>query len=403
MTWIKSRAVWMPEGRFCELAVEVQGDVIVGLAEAVPVGTPAVDLADSYLLPGLIDAHVHLDATAGGAPRVGDGYHPAAARARAMLQAGVTTVRDVGSPERFLQVRDEWNASPGQAPWILASGPPVTVPGGHASSFGRTARGEPEMIAAVESLRRLGCDVIKVMATAGGGEGGRPAYSESELRALVVTAHAHDVKVAAHAHSGEGIRRCVTAGVDSIEHASFKEGDLYVFDEEVAQLIAAHQIPVVLTPVQYRKAEVSGRVERMREIEQYWSRMYTLGVSFAIGTDVGVPGMEYDSSTAYSLIALHRAGLPAAEILYAAGPVTAGLLGLEKTIGEVAVGMRADLIAVPTDPTRDISAMGAVHWVMSRGLVIGLPEGRRVPPEGGEKIASYQPSRSDHERFGRDS
>ncbi len=390
MPWIRSRAVWLAEGRFDAVAVRVRGDRIVDVATSIPHGASVIDVSDCYLLPGLIDAHVHLYARlpreapgrvgddradrgadeVAGTGRSATARREAARRAGLMLEAGVTTVRDVGSSPEFLEIRAAWNRRRGSAPWILASGPPVTEPDGHGAAIGRPARGVAAVVAAVEELAVMGADLIKVMATAGGGEGGLPAFSEEELRALVEAAHTRGLKVAAHAHSGEGIRRCVAAGVDSIEHASFKEGDRHFFDEAVARQLSASRTPVVLTPVGYRKAELAGRLERMRELERQWRQLYELGVPIAIGTDVGVPEMDYGTSTPYALMVLARAGIPPAAVLQAAGPVTAGVLGLGDEVGSVAPGRRADLIAVPRDPTGDMAALFEVNWVMSRGLVV---------------------------------
>ena len=184
----------------------------------------------------------------------------------------------------------------------------------------------------------MGADLIKVMATAVA-ERRLPAFSEEGPR-TGRGAHTRGLKVAAHAHSGEGIRRCVAAGVDSIEHASFKEGDRHFFDEAVARQLSASRTPVVLTPVGYRKAELAGRLERMRELERQWRQLYELGVPIAIGTDVGVPEMDYGTSTPYALMVLARAGIPPAAVLQAAGPVTAGVLGLGDEVGSVAPGRR---------------------------------------------------------------
>lgn len=366
--WIQGRAWWRAGTGWAPGAIGVKGERICAITSAPPPGANILDLGELYILPGLIDTHVHLYPNEIRDP--GLAGKKALERARSMLMAGVTTVRDVGGPWHVLAVTKQWNRYRGLAPWVLASGPPLTVAGGHGSTIGIAVDGCASACAAVEQLASEGADLIKVMATAGGGEGGAAVFSEGDLRAVVETAHRCGLPVAAHAHAQEGIRRCIRAGVDTIEHASFKEGDQYFFCEDVVAAMAQRRIAAVLTPVQYRRAERAGRAPRLRELEKYWRSFYEHGVMLAVGTDVGVREMDFATSTAYALEVLGRAGLDPTAVLTIAGPNSARAIGLGYEIGRISPGYRADLIALPSDPLQDLGACREVPWVMARGVVV---------------------------------
>lgn len=357
-------ATWLPNAY-----LGVEDGLITSLSQTAPHEATVADLGQQYALPGLLDAHVHLHS---GLTRNLD-YQSAQSlihtHALAMLRQGVTSVRDVGSPSNYLLMRDNLNETPTRSPTIRASGRPITITDGHAARMGYIADTPEQLMASIHQLKEEGADLVKIMATAGGSEGCQPHFSQEMLTQAVKIAHSLNLPVAAHAHSGEGMARCTAALVDTIDHASFKEAEHYVFREDIAKAMARQGTIAVFTPVAYRKADNSGNHAVMRQIENNWLRLYEFGVPIAIGTDVGVPHMLYHDSTVYAILALLRAGIPAQYVFGKAYDVTAKAIGLAN-IGRIQVGYKADLIAVAKNPFEHPETLYEVSWVLHQGKEI---------------------------------
>lgn len=383
--------------------VVVTDDRIVAVGPAaslrVPAGARRVDLGDATLLPGFIDMHVHLMGREFDDPDVFDanvndypGFSAALGveHARRTLLAGFTSVRMVGAygfEDVGLRKAIDGGYVPG--PRIQTAGHSLGITGGHCDENNYRpglmdgtpesgiADGVDEVVRAVRYQVKYGADVIKTCATAGvlsgGTQGvGASQYSLEELTAMVGAARTLDRKVAAHAHGTEGIKIAVRAGVASIEHGSF-------LDEEGARLMAARGSMLVPTlmageavlaladagqmpPLVAVKARAAGTAMRNAiRIAQ------ANGVRIALGTDAGV-GKHGQNGHEFTLM-VEWGGLSPMEAIVAGTSSAAELLGWQDRVGTIAAGKLADLVAVPGDPLRDVTALERANFVMKGGVV----------------------------------
>ncbi|MFN2421999.1 MAG: amidohydrolase family protein [Gemmatimonadota bacterium] len=363
--------------------------------EAAPSRARTIDLGDLTLLPGLIDAHTHLaydlegdwshrevtEATAEGTVR-------AVRNARRTLEAGFTTVRDVGASPGFVDVAIMRGVERGWivGPRVVPAGHSLGITGGHCDATGYipgvlelgpeqgVADGVDEVIRAVRYQIKHGARVIKVCATAGvlsfEESVGAQQYTEDELRAAVEEAARHGMKVAAHAHGTEGIKAAIRAGVASIEHGSLiddeavammKERDVYL----VPTTYLADAIDLDLLPPPIR-AKAEWVLPRAKENLR---RAIRAGVPIAFGTDAAVfPHGE----NAKEFAALVERGMAPLEAIRSATIHAADLLGVDDR-GVIAAGKLADLIAVPGNPLQDVHALENVRFVMLGGDVVKEP------------------------------
>ena len=365
----KDQVVLVKAGR-----IVAAGDVRFKL----PAGTRVIDLGGALVMPGLIDAHTHLawapppGAAAGAAL-------PGTDEARTTLMAGFTTVRNLGSTGRAdILLRDAIAAGRVKGPRLLAAGPGIGAPGGACDQvFGGEAVAAPgvDLGALVDRLIANGADVIKLCA--GGGvvasQPGTAELSREQIAAIVTAAHRQGRKVAAHAQGPEAIASAVWAGVDSIEHGAF-------LDEAAAREMKRRG--TVLVPTLYRldwtleqaraaagtpAARLAALTQARSEAQAHVRRAIALGVPVALGTDATVfpHGLN-----ARELAVLVELGMAPADAVRAATLHAARLLGLEREVGTLAAGRRADLIAVDGDPLRDVRALEHVRFVMKDGQVV---------------------------------
>lgn len=358
----------------------------LGLDPAVEV----IDLRDRFILPGLMDAHVHLRQEPVFARRRGergDRNPPTPAElavnaviyARRTLAAGFTTVRDLGSDDQSVfAVRNAINAGRLVGPRILVAGSAIAVTGGHGDGIpwertadpaarlaDATCDGADACRGAVRYQYKLGADVIKVTTTGGFGTntGLEPQLFADEIDAIVATAHLNGLKVAAHAYSPVAIRDAVRAGVDSIEHG-------FLLDDEgirmmkkrgtflVPTLSASYPPPVFRVP--------DPESVRLRNDYRAFERAFAAGVPIAFGTDAGT-FTHGDNVKEFELMV--RYGMAPAEALRTATVATAELFGLAAEAGTLEPGKLADLIAVAGDPLADIGVLRQVDFVMKSGRV----------------------------------
>lgn len=361
-----------------------------------PAGARLVDLSGKTVLPGLIDMHVHLSGDPGGDYR-DEAVDPdewatllGAKNARITALAGFTTVRDLGSPPLvgfMLRRATAEGIIPG--PRIVASGPAISIVGGHgdvsgfrpevmrALSIDNTCTGPEQCAARVREFSRAGADIIKITATGGvlsqQARGLGQHFTDPEMKAIVDTAHSLGLKVAAHAHADAGIAAAARAGVDSIEHGTFASAATVRLMKErgtslVPTLMAFTGIrerlgkgiytPVVEEKVRMTLAEVGKAARLAREA----------GVPVVFGTDAAV--FEHGRNAQEFALLVEHAGMSPAEAIASATTGAAKLLGMESQLGRIAPGYSADLIAVSGDPLRDVRALEHVDFVMVRGKTI---------------------------------
>jgi imidazolonepropionase-like amidohydrolase len=349
---------------------------------APPANAEVLDLGhDVCLLPGLIDAHVHLAFNAsadvvGGLAAVDDTQllDQMACAARQALQAGITTVRDLGD-RNFLAVRlrDHLDALGQLGPQIIASGPPITVRAGHCHFLGGVATGVQELRAAVRERAERGCEVVTVMVNGGrltpGSRVHDSQYDLTDLRLIGTEAHHLGLITAAHVHSPRSVADAVAAGIDTLEHVTFRTTDGVEADAATMDAIAESRAVVSATV-----GEVSGRwdmpasiARRLEIVIESWARLHSRGVRIVPGTDAGVSPSKPHDVLPYGLTALGGLGMTNLEALRAATSVAAAACGLTGRKGRLIPGADADLIAVTGNPLADIRAVHNVAGIIRAG------------------------------------
>ncbi|MEV3853085.1 amidohydrolase family protein [Streptomyces sp. NPDC050095] len=367
-------------------AVLIEGDSITAVGprkqieEQAGADAPRFEF-DGTVLPGLIDAHVHL-AFDGGADPVATLqnstdevlYEDMRRRAEQLLNSGVTTARDLGDRNGLaLRLAAEINDRRVAGPRIVSAGTPATTVGGHCHFLGGEVSGEAEVRDLVRRNLAAGAGVIKAMVTGGGLTKGGPASHESqfspeELAALVDEAHKAGVPVAAHAHGTGGIAAAVEAGVDTIEHCTWMTSDGLDLRQDVLKQIIDRGITVcpAVSPHWQMLPRFFGE-ERAAAMFDLVRQMADAGVRLVAGTDAGVQRAGFDGLVP-ALSFYSHLGLANSSIIDMATSEAATALGLGSTTGQIAPGYRADLLLVDGDPLADLGALKNVRAVFASGL-----------------------------------
>jgi imidazolonepropionase-like amidohydrolase len=386
--------------------IVVEGEHIAAVNPVTVPDGAEIDLGDVTLLPGLMDMEINLllGGPHGGNPRGDVQDDPAFRTLRAIvncrttLEAGFTTVRNLGlfvkTGGYLLDVALARAVDNGwvDGPRIVPAGHAITPTGGHLdpTMFQRfspdvlpltveegIANGVPEVRKAVRYQIKYGARVIKISASGGvmshSGLAGAQQYSDEELAAIVDEAHRAGIKVAAHAHGDAGIRACIRAGVDCIEHGSLAS-------DETIQLMVEHGTFLVATSYLSEGLDVSRAAPELRKkAEEVFPRARAMlgkaiaaGVKIACGTDA--PAIPHGDN-AKELWALVDRGMTPMEALRAATVTSAELIGVDDR-GRLAEGLLADIVAVPGDPSQDITTTQDVRFVMKGGRV---HKGYRAP------------------------
>lgn len=375
----------------------------VGASAVLEPGSQTIDLGDATLLPGFMDAHVHIVGERGLDNRqdIVDGQARTSAESallatkymRVTLEAGFTTVRNLGAND-FIDVALR-NASTRGAivgPRVLAASKSLGSLGGHCDPmngmrpqfFGREPDWRDGVIGNAEEARqavryniKYGADLIKICATGGvlsrNNDVDSPQLTDAEIAAVIDEAHAKGKKVAAHAHGAIGAKRAIRAGIDSIEHGSFldnealdlmkQKGTFYVPTlHAVWSLLEAQKKGSVMDPRTQAKMNMAAR-----RIDETFRSAVAKGVRIAFGTDAGV-GIH--GTNAEEFVLMTKLGLKPIDALKAATSVDAELFGIANDVGTLEAGKIADVVAVPGNPVTDIETTRKVFFVMKDGRVV---------------------------------
>ncbi|MEU8326662.1 amidohydrolase family protein [Nonomuraea sp. NPDC048881] len=354
----------------------------VGPRDGLPL-LPVVDLPGGTLMPGFVDAHVHLALDAGSHP-IGtmeerSGAELAALMVRnagTLLMSGVTTARDLGAPASLAtEVKKLLATGKAPGPRLAVAGRPLTSPGGHCAVMGATCTSAADLSRAIQAMAAEGVDWIKIMVTGGfmtvGSDPNRPQFTADLVAHAVTEAGRLGLPVAAHAHSPEGIEIAAAAGVRTVEHCTWFEQGALRFVEASAALLAGNGAAVcpTLSPNSCRE---DGKVPWSAR-KAHLTAMRALGVALITGTDAGIRNTPFDSYAA-SLLPLLDLGMSPLDIIETATSVTAEAIGLGATVGTIEPGKAADLVLVAGNPLGDLTRLAAIVLVVARGRAYPLIE-----------------------------
>ncbi len=376
--------------------IVIRGSRIVAVGSnrdiAIPKGASRIDGRGLTVIPGLIDCHVHL--CLGGEPDVVatvESEDPsytllkATQHAKATIESGVTTVRDVGCRDHSiftLKRAIEAGLVPG--PRIVGAGRAICMVGGHARFIGQEVEGAEQARQAVEAQLAAGAEVIKVVASGGvltpGTSPDQAQMTVEELSAAVDAARHAETKVAAHAHGASGMKNAIHAGVHSIEHAT-------LLDDEAGELMKKHGIYMVptLSALATTAARRSGcgipesALEKAKSItkrhQESFKKAYRRGIPIAMGTDAGTP-FNYHGDNVQELDRMIALGMSSMEAIIVSTSAAARLVGIQNFVGTLTKGMHADLVVFEGDLVRRIDRLrdrSRILGVMQAGRFVAGP------------------------------
>lgn len=371
-----------------------------------------IDLNGAYVLPGLINAHVHLFGSGKPAKALSGGAlqkflmqvlkTPIGAKimdkmiaenTRTQLKSGVTTIRAVGDfCYSDIRVRDKIKAGKLIGPRMLVSGPAITVTGGHGDgTFAMTSDDIPTLVSFVEKNAKAGVDLIKICVTGGvmdAKEIGHPGELKMNLqqtKAVCDKAHALGLRVASHTESEEGLEVALKGGVDTIEHgAAIQDETLQIYQKNHASMIVTFSpcVPLAFLPPEITKLDSKATVNTKivgKGMIAGARRAIENGVAVGCGTDASCPLCTQYNTWRELLYFSHFCGLSPAETICRATLGNAQILNIDSITGSVTVGKDADILVVKNDPTKDLSALRTPLYVMANGKLLEKPRQHKLP------------------------
>jgi imidazolonepropionase-like amidohydrolase len=358
----------------------------VGPSVALPAGVQVLDLSEEWVMPGIMDAHTHVTLVelGHGIPLEED-YLVSGKGIRALqglrisqtlVNAGITTVRDVGNEGNYASVdlRNAINKGWFVGPTILTSGKIIAPFGGQAKRMPPDigpfwhfeyidADGPEEIRKAIRENIFYGADLIKLVA-----DNGPYHYSEEEIRAAAYETHHANRALAVHVLGGEAARNVILGGADSIEHGWDLDDDLLRLMKEKGTFLAGTDFPSAhLEAAEYRNAK-----KRAGDILDRLARAYKIGVKMAFSTDAvfELPGKTRADMTWDYLAVWRAAGVPSAEILKAMTTNCAELLRIQNERGAIAAGQYGDIVAMPENPLENVESLRKINFVMKNGAIV---------------------------------
>ncbi|WP_448569918.1 amidohydrolase family protein [Thalassotalea ganghwensis] len=362
-----------------------------------PKGAKIIDLSKQFVMAGLMDMHVHLQGELGpdndkqalresDADKLVKSIH----NAEKTLQAGFTTVRDLGSlAKESFALRDGVAKGLIDGPRVIAAGSSVAVTGGHGDVDGMSpdilelktpktiCDGPYDCRRATRHAIKYGADVIKITSTGGvlsdTNTGTGQQMADDELREVVETAHSLGRKVASHAHAAAGINAALRAGVDSIEHGSYANQESFKLFKQsgaylVPTLMAGDTVVGLAKTTNFMSPAIRDKAIRVgRDVIINFTAAHKAGVKIAYGTDSGV---SKHGNNAYEAELMFKTGMSTTEILKSATVNTADLIGMSDQLGSIEQGKIADIIAMSESPIANIKALQQVSFVMKGGKVV---------------------------------
>lgn len=353
-----------------------------------------LDCRNDYVMPGMIDGHLHLSFSASEQP-LNELYEDDDSEillrmvkaAVTELRSGVTTVRDCGSRGMsIIKLRDFIKKGIFQGPDIITSGMPITITGGHCNFCGLEADTTEDVVKAVRWLCKEDVDYIKVMVSGGNMTPGSNSmidqYGEEALRRIVEEAHQRGKKVAGHVHSVDGIRRAVAAGFDILEHCSYKTWNGEEYDENLAGMIREAGIAVnpamgkayILPPE--LAAPLPDKVAMWADFQKSrfstTEKMYREGISIFAGTDAGCKNTKFDELYLTLDMMEKKIHMTKEDVLLAATVYGAKALGIDSLVGSIEEEKQADLICVKENPLESFLHLKEIAMVMKKGERVAL-------------------------------
>lgn len=342
--------------------------------ESVFKDSDSVDLLGKYVMPGLIDCHVHIAYDASANPEAilhtfsqTDFTILAIQNLEKLLKGGVTYIREVGDVYGLaLGLKKYIQDGSIKGPGMYCSNKIITMTGGHGHQVGREADGVDEVRKAVREQLKAGADLIKIISTGGvmtpGVDVNAYQFNTDELKAAAEEAHKAGRKICTHCHGTQGIKNSVMAGIDSIEHAT-------ILDEEAVDMMAkagTYMVPT-LSAVYYivENGKAAGIpefiVDKAKQVVETHSKglemAYRAGVPIAMGTDAGTPFNRHGVSSAFELELMEKAGMDAMDVIKASTKSAAELIGIESAYGTLEPGKFADFIVLSENPLDNIKTI----------------------------------------------